>query len=258
VAAELVVPAPERPFLTADWCYLAMLQYEVPPAILRPLVPRGTELDSWQGHTLASVVGFQFLDTRVLGMPVPFHRNFEEVNLRFYVRRRVPEGWRRGVVFIREIVPRRMIAAVARRCFNEPYIALPMRHAVTKSGGDTGAPRLVRYEWRQAGRWQSVEVEPLGQPAIPAADSEEAFLTEHYWGYTVQQDGGCLEYQVLHPQWRVWRAARASLDCDVARLYGAAFVPVLRGTPVSALLAEGSRVAVFRGRLVPLSPALPS
>jgi uncharacterized protein len=114
VAAELIVrqPAsarPERPFLTANWRNVAMLQYEVPPTILRPLVSRGTELDSWQGHTLVSVVGFQFLDTRVLGMPVPFHRNFEEVNLRFYVRRRIPEGWRRGVVFIREIVPRWII-----------------------------------------------------------------------------------------------------------------------------------------------------
>ena len=241
---------PERPFLTADWCYLAMLQYEVPPAILLPLVPPGTELDSWQGHTLASVVGFRFLNTRVLGMPVPFHRNFEEVNLRFYVRRRVPEGWRRGVVFIREIVPRRIIAAVARRCFNEPYIALPMRHTVARGGADLGLPQLARYEWRQAGRWQSVEVVALGQPAIPAADSAEEFLTEHYWGYTVQQDGGCLEYQVLHPQWRVWRAANAALECDVARLYGAAFVPYLRGRPVSALLAEGSRVAVLRGRRV--------
>jgi uncharacterized protein YqjF (DUF2071 family) len=244
---------PERPFLTANWHNVAMLQYEVPSATLRPLVPRGTELDPWQGHTLVSVVGFQFLDTRVFGIPVPFHRDFEEVNLRFYVRRRVQEGWRRGVVFIREIVPRRMIAAVARRRYNEPYIALPMRHTVTKSDADPGTPRVVRYEWRQADRWQSLEVEPVDLPALPAADSQEEFLTEHYWGYTVQRDGGTLEYQVRHPQWRVWRAARASLNCDVARLYGDAFVPFLRERPVSALLAEGSRIAVFRGHLVPLS-----
>src|SRR3954468_20670393 len=117
-----------RIFLAAEWRYLAMLNYQVDPAILHPHLPRGTELDIWNGRHYISLVGFRFLNTRVLGVPIPFHRNFEEVNLRFYVRRKGPEGWRRGVVFIAEIVPRFAIAAVARLFYNENYVALPTRH----------------------------------------------------------------------------------------------------------------------------------
>src|SRR5690348_18142677 len=103
----------ERPLLTAEWRHLALLQYVVDPAVLLPLVPLGTELDSWEGRTLVSMVGFRFLRVRVLGASILFHTDFDEVNLRFYVRRRVAEGWRRGVVFVREIVPRRAVALVA-------------------------------------------------------------------------------------------------------------------------------------------------
>ena len=113
-------------FLQAEWRYLAMLNYEVNPSVLSPFVPAGTELDSWNGRTYASLVGFMFLKTRVRGLAIPFHQNFEEVNLRFYVRRKATEEWRRGVVFIKELVPRALIAFVARKVYNENYIALPM------------------------------------------------------------------------------------------------------------------------------------
>src|SRR5271154_3596191 len=114
-------------FLTAEWRWLLMLNYAIDPAVLRPLVPAGVELDLWQGDALVSMVGFLFLGTRVLGVPVLWHRDFEEVNLRFYVRRETPEGWRRGVTFVREIVPRLAIAVLARVLYNEPYVACPMR-----------------------------------------------------------------------------------------------------------------------------------
>ena len=242
---------PERPFLTAEWRWLAMLQYEVEPHVLRPLVPRGTELDAWEGRTLVSVVGFRFLDTRVLGTPIPFHRHFDEVNLRFYVRRRDPEGWRRAVVFVQEIVPRLAIAVVARLWYNEPYIALPMRHTIALDGAEAGERGRVRYEWRHAGRWAHLGVETDGIPTRPAPGSQEEFVSEHYWGYTTQRDGGCLEYRVAHPAWRVWGTRGASLQCDVGRLYGAPLARFLIGPPCSAFLADGSEVAVYRGKRVP-------
>jgi len=245
-----VAPGALRPgrFLTAEWRLLAMLQYEVEPALLKPLVPRGTELDQWNGCTLVSVVGFRFLDTRVLGAPIPLHRDFDEVNLRFYVRRRDAEGWRRAVVFVREIVPRRAIALVARLCYNEPYIALPMRHAIDMDGAERGEAGRVAYEWCHNGEWGGLQVETAGYGARPAADSEEEFVSEHYWGYTVQRDGGSLEYQVMHPPWRVWASARAELRCDARRLYGAGFARVLEAPPRSAFVADGSPVSVHRGR----------
>ncbi len=243
----------ERPFLTAHWRYLAMLNYEIDPAVLLPLVPRGTELDAFEGRTLASVVGFLFLDTRVLGVPVPFHRDFEEVNLRFYVRRRGPEGWRRAVVFVRELVPRRAIAWLARALYNEPYRALPMRHRVALPTALESAPGEVAYEWRHEGRWHRLEAETVGTPALPAAGSEAEFITEHYWGYTAQRDGGCKEYRVEHPQWPAWEVRRARLDCDIARLYGPPFAEALTAPPCSAFVAEGSAVAVYPGRRLPPS-----
>jgi len=236
-----------RTFLTASWVHLVMLNYPVEPSLLEEFVPPGTELDAFAGKTFVSMVGFQFLDTRVLGVPVPFHRNFDEVNLRFYVRRVASEGTRRGVVFVKEIVPRAAVAWLARRLYGERYVALPMAHQ--DEVGHVAEPR-VAYGWQYRGRPNRLAVRVAGSPYLPADGSEESFITEHYWGYVRQRSGATLEYQVEHPRWRVWRAAEAELDCDVAGLYGGAFSPFLSVPPNSAFLAEGSAVTVRRGRLL--------
>jgi uncharacterized protein YqjF (DUF2071 family) len=235
-----------RPFLTAEWRYLLMLNYEVDPALLRPLVPAGTELDFWQGRALVSIVAFRFLDTRLRGVPIPLHRDFDEINLRFYVRRYSGGVWRRAVVFIREVVPRVAIATVARLAYNEPYVALPMQHEVRMEGAHSGEPGLVRYQWKQ-GRWYTAEARTVGLPQPLAHGSEEEFITEHYWGYTAQRDGGCLEYEVEHPRWRVWQVSESRLDCDIERMYGGEYRDALGGPPCSVFVADGSPVAVHRG-----------
>jgi uncharacterized protein YqjF (DUF2071 family) len=234
-------------FLTAEWRWLVMLNYEIPPEVLAPFVPRGTTLDLWQERAVASVVGFRFLDTRVVGVPIPFHRNFDEVNLRFYVRRELPDGeTRRAVVFIRELVPKRMIAWVARALYNEPYRALPMRSETPRAPTET--PGQVRYAWRRrttAGvSWEHVAACAVGGASVPAFGTEAQFITEHYWGYTRQRDGSTIEYEVRHPSWRVWVADDADLRVDVATLYGSEFVGPLTGPPRSAFVAEGSPVSV--------------
>ncbi len=233
-------------FLTAQWRDLAMINFEVNPAVLKPLVPRGTELDDWHGQTLVSLVAFLFLNTRVLGVAVPLHRDFEEVNLRFYVRRKTHEGWRRGVVFVKEIVPRRAIAWVARVFFGEPYVALPMDHLVESPPGDNEATRRVAYTWRSKSDDFRLRMTVHGQSRPTEPNSEEAFITEHYWGYTGRRDKATLEYRVEHPLWRTWAATQATLDGDVAGLYGDRFAESLRSKPVSAFLADGSEVSVSR------------
>lgn len=222
-----------------------MVNYEIDPRVLFGLVPRGTELDSWNGRTLVSMVGFRFLKTRVLGIPVPWHRDFDEVNLRFYVRRLAPDGWRRGVVFVKEIVPRAAIAWVARTVYNENYVALPMRHAVASLDQRSGGS--FEYEWYFGSKWCKLAVVALGTPEHPVADSEEAFITEHYWGYARQERGPTQEYQVEHPQWRVSRGIDAVFDCDVGALYGPQFVEYLSERPTSAFVADGSAVIVRKG-----------
>ncbi|MEA2238600.1 MAG: uncharacterized protein QOC81_3324 [Thermoanaerobaculia bacterium] len=221
-----------------------MVNYEVDAKLLEPRVPPGTRLDFWGGRCFASLVGFQFLDTRLLGLPVPFHRNFDEVNLRFYVRREVGGEVRRGVVFIRELVPRHAIALVARAVYNEPYIALPMRHTIAFDPVLSAA-----YSWRLNGRWHRITVTAQRSAAHPAAGSLEEFITEHYWGYTRQRDGSTLEYQVTHPQWTVSDGA-ADIDADLSALYGAEMAAHLQ-VPASCFIAQGSAVTVLRPRRLP-------
>ena len=191
------------PFLTAEWRHLAMLNFEIDPRVLSPLVPAGTELDDWQGRTFVSVVGFLFLDTRVFGAAIPWHRDFEEVNLRFYVRRMASDGWRRAVVFVKEIVPRTAIAWTARALYGENYVALPMWHRIEPETGDV------------------------------------EFITEHYWGYARQRGGRTTEYRVEHPRWRARAATVSRLDCDVATLYGSQFVECLKAPPASNVTVYG-------------------
>jgi uncharacterized protein len=229
-----------RPFLTASWRDLVMLNYEVDPTLLRAKVPRGTELDDWRGRVFASVVGFRFLRTRVLGIPVPFHRDFEELNLRFYVRRREGAEVRRGVVFVRELVPRRAIAALARIVYNEPYRSTRMSSRI---GG--GALPSASYAWRLAGRWHRIGMTAASALALPAPGSLDAFISEHYWGYTAQRDGGTIEYRVVHPQWAVASGTDIRIDADFEELYGREMGRTLR-YPSSSFIADGSEVAVHR------------
>ena len=227
---------------------MVMLNYQVDAALLKALVPRGTELDAFEGRMLVSAVGFRFLRTRIFGaLTVPFHSNFDEVNLRFYVRRLDASGdVRRGVVFIREIVPRRAIALVARIAYNENYSCYSMRHHVKRAGGGLRA----EYEWRLGGKWLALRAEADGEPAMPAENSIEQFISEHYWGYSRQRDGGTLEYQVAHPQWGVWHGRRAELDGDSAAMFGPAFGEAFARKPDSAFIADGSPVRVFAGKRI--------
>jgi uncharacterized protein YqjF (DUF2071 family)/predicted DCC family thiol-disulfide oxidoreductase YuxK len=237
--------APRSVFLTAAWRDLVMLNYDVDPAVLAPLVPAGTSLDLWQGRALVSVVGFRFLATRVLGVAVPWHRNFDEVNLRFYVRREGDGGpVRRGVVFIRELVARPAITLLARLAYNEPYRTVPMRSTASEGG----VSRRLTYEWRLGDRWHRLAASVTGTAAVPAPESEAAFVTQRHWGYSRRRDGGTFEYAVEHPPWRVWSADTPVLDADIAALWGPELVSPLARPPASAFVAEGSPVAVLRPR----------
>jgi uncharacterized protein YqjF (DUF2071 family) len=227
-------------FLTANWRYLAMLNYVVDPKILAPLVPAGTEIDFENGRTFLSVVGFLFLDTRLLGLPVPLHRDFEEVNLRFYVRRKSADTWRRGVVFVRELVPRRAIATVARVFYGENYVALPMKHQIDHVDLNLS----VEYSWRRGSKWESLRLGAAGEAQIIPAGSHAEFITEHHWGYT-KVHSGCNEYRVEHPRWKIWNAESFEFSADVAALYGEQFFQPLNAPPHSAFIADGSPIQVL-------------
>lgn len=223
-----------------------MLNFRVDATLLQPHVPSGTELNFFDGQALLSVVGFRFLNTRVHGVAIPFHRDFEEVNLRTYVRREDHGEVRHGVTFIRELVPRRAIAMIARAIYNEPYVAVPMTSDVQLQAGRV---RSAAYGWRTAvGDCELKAGVTAQESSLPSYGSEECFVTEHYWGYTRQRDGRTIEYEVLHPQWNVYPATSAHLRGNSALLLGPGFADVLKEQPCSAWVADGSEVTVFSPR----------
>jgi uncharacterized protein len=234
----------ERVFLSAAWRDLAMLNYRVDPALLTAYVPAGTSLDSFQGKTYVSLVGFRFCHTKLFGhFSVPFHTDFDEVNLRFYVRRQQDADIRRGVVFIAEVVPRLAISITARLIYGENYKRAPMRHRVETLGPN----RRIEFQWRGQRDWCRLSALAEGPAAHPDAGSLEQFITEHYWGYSAQRSGISLEYHVWHVPWKVWTATRASFEGDATVFYGPEFAAVLQRPPDSAFIAEGSPVRVFKG-----------
>jgi uncharacterized protein YqjF (DUF2071 family) len=230
-----------RIFLTAEWMNLLMLNYAVDPALLLPLVPSGTDLDSFAGCTYVSLIGFEFKETRILGFSVPFHTSFLEVNLRFYVRR----NEKRGVAFISELVPRRAVAAIARWIFNENYSSVPMAHSIRQDSIGCGID--AEYSWGVGPRRCSMRMATKGNAQLPEDGSLAQFITEHYWGYAAQRDGGSIEYEVEHPRWRVWQAATAEFNGESSTYYGPDFSRILSRPPDSAFLADGSAVTVSKG-----------
>lgn len=228
-----------RKFLTARWEDLIMANYEVDGSLLRDRIPPGTDLDLHEGRCFISLVGFMFRDTRVLGIPVPFHINFEEVNLRFYVKRETGAEVRRGVVFIKEIVPRFAIAAVARILYEEPYEAWSMSH--------TRSENSVSYEWQKSECRNQLSVEIGESLGVPAADSHGEFIIEHYWGYTKRGKGRTDEYKVEHPKWELFAVNDAQIIVDFAGTYGEEFAFLSGAKPYSVLLAKGSEIAVYKG-----------
>lgn len=222
-----------------------MAQYVVEPSVLQPYLPPHTELDYWEGKCYVSLVGFWFAQTRVKGIPIPFHQNFEEVNLRFYVRHLHNGQWKRGVVFISEIVPKPAIAWVANTLFNENYTTCKMQHRIEQNTDW----QYTGYRWRHRGEWNSMSV-VADKTAIPMdAGSEAAFVLEHYWGYSKKGDT-TVEYAVEHASWKIHPVETCEIHADFAALYGPAFANLAQQTPASVFLAQGSPVAVGDKRII--------
>lgn len=230
-------------FLKAEWRKLVLINYEVDPQTLQPFVPLHTELDLWNNRCYVSLVGFMFLNTRVLGLKIPFHTHFEEVNLRFYVRHFAENEVMRGVVFIKEIVPKPALTFVANTVYGEHYATMPMRHLWSKNAqGQT-----VEYAWHQ-NQWHSIKVEAdLNAQPMPEG-SEVEFIAEHYWGYTRLSPQKTSAYQVTHPRWEVYPVRSFDVNVNFETVYGRAFAFLNKQQPHSVFLAEGSEIEVLSGK----------
>jgi uncharacterized protein YqjF (DUF2071 family) len=241
------MPQEGQVFLSAEWRDLVMLNYEVDATLLAHYVPPGTVLDSFEGRIYVSLVAFQFRRTKLFGsLAIPFHADFDEVNLRFYVRRKEGNEDRRGVVFIAEIVPKWAVAKIARIAYGENYVCCPMKHGVSTNG----ATKTAKYEWQLKGAWCKLHARATVDPVLPEEGSLEQFITEHYWGYSAHRNGGSLAYHVSHVPWRVRAGTDAGFDGDATSLYGSDLGKALQRRPDSAFIADGSPVIVSTGKRI--------
>ena len=231
-------------FLTAHWKDLIMANYIVDESLLKPYLPHKTEPDLFNGKLFVSLVGFMFSDTRIRKFKIPFHIHFEEVNLRFYVRYNDNGIWKRGTVFIKEIVPKRAISFVANTIYNENYCTKKMNHFCNEEGEE----KMIGYQWKHAGKWNKIEA-TVSKIALPMqAGSEEEFIAEHYWGYSKYNHQTTFEYNVLHPAWKVYPIKNYIVDCSFASLYGDHFSILDNIKPDSVFVAEGSKISVLKKR----------
>lgn len=227
-------------FLNAEWRKLILINYEVDSSVLLPYLPPKTELDLFEGKAYVSVVGFLFVNTKMVGIKIPFHINFEEVNLRFYVKHKAKDGWRRGVVFIKEIVPKFAISTVANLIYKEHYETCKMRHKWIINDEVID----ISYSWKKKGLWNSISVKANNIPTEIQPNSDLEFITEHYWGYTKINETKSFEYEVKHPIWKIYPIIEHKIDVDFGVVYGKDFDFLKRQEPASIMLAEGSEISV--------------
>ncbi|WP_027380664.1 YqjF family protein [Chryseobacterium daeguense] len=225
-------------FLKAEWRKLAIINYEINPEILIKYLPKGTELDFYQGKCYVSLVGFMFLNTKLLGLPIPFHRNFEEVNLRFYVKKKEGNYWKRGVVFIREIVPKPALSFVANSVYKENYKTMQMKNSITEKNKEL----MIKYSWKDK-NWHSIEITAENELLKMEDNSEFEFITEHYYGFS-KKENKTSEYEVCHPKWGYYLVKNHQLEIDFQKIYGNDFEYLNHQKPLSVMLAEGSEIEV--------------
>jgi uncharacterized protein YqjF (DUF2071 family) len=229
-------------FLTANWRKLLIANYIVDPNVLAGYIPAHTSLDLWNGRCYISLVGFMFQNTKVLGLQFPFHTNFEEVNLRIYVSHTAHEQTHRGVVFIKEIVPRRMIAVIANTRYREHYQTMPMEHRWE----ETEQELQITYRWKKK-TWNELSARAINSTQEIETGSEEEFITEHYRGYSIRGKQQTIAYAVEHPRWKIYPVISYQVNADFGSLYGDCFSFLNKQEPASVFLAEGSAVVVRKG-----------
>lgn len=237
-------------FLKAEWKNLALFNYEIDAEILEKYLPAGTEIDIWNNKCYVSLVGFMFKNTKVLGLKVPFHTDFEEVNLRFYVKRFENGEWKRGVVFIKEIVPKKAITFIANTLYQEHYETQKMRHEIIENKNKN----TFIYQWKKDKEWNTIEIETKKDLSKIEIDSEAEFITEHYFGYTQIDEETTFEYEVTHPRWEQFEVLNHRIDIDFEKNYGTDFGFLQTQKPTSIFLAEGSKITVKNKRKIKLIP----
>ena len=229
-------------FLKAKWEDIIMANYEIDPDVLQPFLPKGVTLDLFDGKAYVSLVGFMFKKTKLFNIPIPWFGSFEEINLRFYVKRVEPDGQiKRGVVFINETIPYPIVAWMANKLYKEHYTVVPTKHLIEANG----QLKKIQFDWKLDAKWNSISVECETESSPMIANSFEQFIFEHYYGYTKIDEQQTEEYQLQHPSWMTHKVLDYSIDCDFTAMYGNSFSVLNHCKPTAVFIAKGSDVAIF-------------
>jgi len=227
-------------FLKANWENIIMANYLVPKSLLLPYLPKGIELDLFENNAYISLVGFMFKNTKLFNIPIPYFGTFEEINLRFYVKRKNNEVFNRGVVFINETVPYKIVAYLANKLYNESYSTVRTKH----EWSFTNELKKIEYQWQVNKDWNRIYVEANTTSNTFVAGSLEEFIYEHYYGYAKVDKQETEEYKIHHPSWKVNTVLQSDINCDFKAMYGNDFGYLNTIKPHSVFIAEGSGVEV--------------
>jgi len=227
-------------FLKANWENIIMANYEIDPALLIPFLPKGVELDLFNGKCYISLVAFMFKKTKLFNIPIPYLGTFEEINLRFYVKRKEGNVLKRGVVFINETIPYPIVAWVANKLYNEHYTVVPTKHEITTEKSS----KNVKFEWLLNKKWNSIAVTTSNASEKMTRRSLESFIYEHYLGYTKTAENKTEEYKLQHPSWKISEVLDYQIECDFEAMYGKSFSVLNQKEPEAVFIADGSAVGI--------------
>ena len=227
-------------FLKANWENIIMINYEIDPKILTQFLPKGVELDLFNEKCYISLVGFMFKNTKLFNVPIPFFGNFEEINLRFYVKRKEGTVLKRGVVFINETIPYPIVAWIANKLYNEHYTVVPTKHEIIYEKSS----KKVKFEWLLNQKWNSIAVTTSTTSEKMEQNSLERFIYEHYYGYTKIDENKTEEYKLQHPSWKISEVLDYKIECDFESMYGKSFSVLNQTEPETVFIADGSAVGI--------------
>lgn len=234
-----------KTLLTAEWTNLLVATFETDKNLLQKFLPAKTELSDWNGKHFMSIVGFMFSKPRLLNITSPFYRKFEEVNLRFYVRRKEKNKWKNGVVFIKEIAPSPLVGLVAKWLYHESFISLPMKHNLNI----TDAERNIEYRWKIGHSWNYIKIQASLSHSL-SPHTIEAFIADRHWAYTKAGDHRTFEFEIEHSPWNIFPSHSFEMNLDAAKIYGSEFAEYFHQKPLTVFLMDGSQTKVSYPKLV--------
>ena len=235
----------QKVLMTARFSEVVAVNFQIDPKVLAPRIPKGLELDFYKGETYVSLVAMMLRDVRVWGIPIHIATGFEELNMRFYVRRKDGDGYQRGACFIKDYVSSGAAAWILGSLFKADFHKIKMKHDNTGFADDGESVPSVDYRWKVGDHWNRLRIKARSKVQKTGSDTKVGFILNHNNEYSSRK-GKTLEYRATHPTWTVWDAAQANFTCDVKTLFGQEFEKPLSKRPASVFVASGSDFTIYK------------